>query len=112
MADKSIAGSKPISRLPLPEGMIRKGGQNGYSAMEGERPSPPAPFRSANIVTTFNAPFSFGTRVRVDGKTGIEGVVTGYLIYPQISEVKVSWFANGDSKSDWFAEWRVAEIVE
>ena len=89
---------------------MRKAGHS--TVTEGDGTSPPVSFGKANPDLAFNVPYSFGTRVRVDGKHGIEGVVTGYAIYPQVSEVKVSWFANGDSKADWFAEWRIIEIVE
>ena len=52
-------------------------------------------------------PHKFGARVVVDGKSGIEGVVTGWAAYPHATEVLVSWFANGDATSAWFADWRV-----
>jgi hypothetical protein len=52
-------------------------------------------------------PFKFGDRVVVDGQHGIEGVVTGFAIYPHTSEIRIEWFANGDAKSAWFAHWRV-----
>ena len=55
-------------------------------------------------------PFRFGSRVVVDDKMGIEGVVTGFAIYPHVAEVRVDWFANGDAKSSWFAEWRVKAV--
>ena len=60
--------------------------------------------------TTYRVPFKFGTRVQVDAPLGIEGVVTGFAVYPHMSEVRVDWFANGDAKSAWFADWRVSEV--
>ena len=59
---------------------------------------------------TFEAPFDIGETVRVDGKTGIEGRVTGYALYAATCEIRVEWFANGDAKSAWFPDWRVSQI--
>ena len=55
-------------------------------------------------------PCKFGTRVVVDGKFGIEGIVTGWAAYPHATEIRVDWFANGDAKSAWFADWRVGSV--
>ncbi len=57
-------------------------------------------------------PFSFGDKVVMDQETAIVGVVTGLAIYPHVFEVKVEWWAGGDLKTAWFAEWRIKLVGE
>lgn len=61
---------------------------------------------------TIILPFEFNERVRVDWTkdTGIEGIVSRYVITKEGMQVEVSWFANGDHKQDWFERWRVTRI--
>lgn len=52
--------------------------------------------------------FGLGFRVQVDGDALIT-TVTAVRFYSPEAEYLVSWFANGDLKSEWIAGWRLKE---
>jgi hypothetical protein len=52
-------------------------------------------------------PFELGQAVMVGGQNGMVGVVTGYCVRKDNTDIEVSWFSNGDAKSAWFPDWRV-----
>lgn len=57
----------------------------------------------------FLSRFAIRDRVYMDGCRSVAGVVTGFTFRDtRTPVVEVGWFVNGDAKSTWFEEWRLA----
>lgn len=50
-------------------------------------------------------PVKLGDHVRVDGD--VPAIVIGLAVYPYDIQAQVSWWSNGDLKSEWLSLWRL-----
>lgn len=53
--------------------------------------------------------FDLGKKVKIDGDGDIVATITAFS-FDGIWRYQLSWFNNGDHKSDWFQGWRLSEI--
>lgn len=50
--------------------------------------------------------FDLGQEVEIDGDENLVAIITAFS-YDGCWKFQISWFFNGEHKSDWFQEWRL-----
>jgi hypothetical protein len=58
--------------------------------------------------THYSSDFARGARVHVDGDKSLVAVVCGHQFRENYSTCEISWFVNGDLKTQCVEEWRLS----
>ncbi len=53
--------------------------------------------------------FNLGDKVKIDGDGNIVATIIAFN-FDGIWKYQLSWFTNGEHRSDWFQGWRLSEV--